>query len=175
MIENVQNEFYQLENKQATRSKPCANIRQELEGKKLCKTFSKAPERKNMQNQTIFELCTDDRKSKYSCNPKDILTSAKKIMKKSTPSKLPQLLLLNFSSTFLVEKKDLMNTLIFVKQKYLLMKAFQMNQLPSIQTPAESLALWVLLLEQESNLPCINKVIKKYCKLQTHFTFKLIL
>ena len=34
-----------------------------------------------MKNQTIFELCTDDNKSKYSSNPKDILKSAKKIMK----------------------------------------------------------------------------------------------
>ena len=34
-----------------------------------------------MQNETIFELYTDDNKSKYSSNPKDILKSAKKIMK----------------------------------------------------------------------------------------------
>ena len=50
-----------------------------------------------MQNQTIFELYTDDNKSKYSSNPKDILKSEKKIMKNSTPSELPQLLLLNLS------------------------------------------------------------------------------
>ena len=34
-----------------------------------------------MKNQTIFELCTDDNKPKYSSNPKDILKSTKKIMK----------------------------------------------------------------------------------------------
>ena len=34
-----------------------------------------------MKNQTIFELCTDDNKSKYSSNPKDILKFAKNIMK----------------------------------------------------------------------------------------------
>ena len=34
-----------------------------------------------MKSQTIFELYTDDNKSKYSSNPKDILKSAKKIMK----------------------------------------------------------------------------------------------
>ena len=35
-----------------------------------------------MENQTIFELYTDDNnKSKYSSNPKDILKSAEKIMK----------------------------------------------------------------------------------------------
>ena len=31
-----------------------------------------------MQNQTIFKLYTDNNKSKYSSNPKDILKSAKK-------------------------------------------------------------------------------------------------
>ena len=34
-----------------------------------------------MKNQTIFELYTADDKSKYSSNPKDILKSAKTIMK----------------------------------------------------------------------------------------------
>ena len=34
-----------------------------------------------MQNETIFELYTDDNKSKYSSNPMNILKSAKKIMK----------------------------------------------------------------------------------------------
>ena len=62
MIENVQNEFYQLENKKATGSKTCANISQELEGKKLSKTIFKVLERQYMQYQTIFELYTDDRK-----------------------------------------------------------------------------------------------------------------
>ena len=50
-----------------------------------------------MQNQTMFELYTDGNKSQYSSNPKDILKSEKKIMKNSTPSELPQLLLLNLS------------------------------------------------------------------------------
>ena len=39
-----------------------------------------------MQNQTMFELYTDDNKSKYSSNSKDILKSAKKIMKNCTPT-----------------------------------------------------------------------------------------
>ena len=34
-----------------------------------------------MKSQTIFELYTDDNKSKYSSNPMNILKSAKKIMK----------------------------------------------------------------------------------------------
>ena len=74
----------------------------------------------NMQNQTIFELYTDDNKSKYSSNPKDILKSAKKkrIMKNSS-SKLPQLQLLNLFRKFLTEGKNIMNTLILVRLKYL--------------------------------------------------------
>ena len=51
-------------------------------GRPKCpKTFFKVRERENMQNQTIFELCTDDNKSKYPSNPKDILKFAKNIMK----------------------------------------------------------------------------------------------
>ena len=38
----------------------------------------KVLERQNMQNQTILELYTDDNKSKYSSNPKDILKCEKK-------------------------------------------------------------------------------------------------
>ena len=72
-----------------------------------------------MKNQTIFELYTDDNKSKYSSNPKDILKSAKKIMKKSTPSELSQMLLLNLFGKFQTERKYLMNILIFVRLKYL--------------------------------------------------------
>ena len=66
-----------------------------------------------MKNQTIFELYTDDNKSKYSSNPKDILKSAKKKKQqqqqqnfkkwKSTPSELPQLLLLNLFAKSLTE------------------------------------------------------------------------
>ena len=37
-----------------------------------------------MKNQTIFELYTDDNKSKYSINPKDILKSAKRSYTKWT-------------------------------------------------------------------------------------------
>ena len=73
--------FINQKTKKATGSKPCANIRQELEDKKLSKTFFEVLERQNMQNQTIFELYTDDKISKYSSNPENILKSAKKIMK----------------------------------------------------------------------------------------------
>ena len=76
-----------------------------------------------MQNQIIFEIYTDDNKSKYSNNPKDILKFAKKKKKKRKTvhqaNKLPQLLLLNLFEKFLTERKYLMNTLIFVRLKYL--------------------------------------------------------
>ena len=64
-----------------------------------------------MQNQTIFELYTDDNKSKYSSSPNNLLKSTKKIMKNSTPKELPQLLLLNLIGKLLTEGKYLMNTL----------------------------------------------------------------
>ena len=73
-----------------------------------------------MQNQTIFQLYTDNNKLKYSSNPKDILKSEKKKnMKNSTPSELSKLLLLKFFGKFLTERKNLMNILIFVRLKYL--------------------------------------------------------
>ena len=55
MIENLQNELYQLEKKQSKGAKLRANIRQELEGEKGSKTFFRVLERQNMQIQTIFE------------------------------------------------------------------------------------------------------------------------
>ena len=76
MIVNLQNELYQLKNKQEKGAKLCANIRSKLEGEKGSKTFFRVRERQNMQMQKIFEVhTTDDTKTKYS---KDILKSAKK-------------------------------------------------------------------------------------------------
>ena len=69
---------------------------------------------------TIFELHAHDNKSKYSSNPKNIFNSAKKKnMKNVTQSNFPQLLLLYFLAKFLTERKYLMNTLVFVRWKYL--------------------------------------------------------
>ena len=45
------------------------------------KTFFEILERQNLKLQTIFELYTDDNKSKYSSNQMSILKSAKKYMK----------------------------------------------------------------------------------------------
>ena len=77
MIENLKDEICYLENKQAKGAKLRVNIRYELEGKKWSKTFFNVIGRQNKQNQTIFELYTDDNKTKYSRNPKDILKSEK--------------------------------------------------------------------------------------------------
>ena len=49
MLELLQSELYQLENKQAKGFKLGANDRQELEGEKGSKTFIRVLERQNMQ------------------------------------------------------------------------------------------------------------------------------
>ena len=64
-----------------------------------------------MQNQTIFELYTDDNKSKYSILRTYL--NLRKNYENSTSNNFPKLILLNFSSEFLTERKYLMNTLIF--------------------------------------------------------------
>ena len=50
MTENLQDELYQLENKQAKGAKLRANIRQDLEGERRSKTLFKVLEIQNMQN-----------------------------------------------------------------------------------------------------------------------------
>ena len=79
MINNLQGELYSLECKQARGAIIRANVRLDLEGEKCSKSSFRILERQNMQNQTISELYTDDKKSKFSSNPEDILKSAKKI------------------------------------------------------------------------------------------------
>ena len=127
------------------------------------------------------------------------LNLEKKNMKSPTPSKLPQLLLLNFLTKLPTEKIYIMNTLIFVRRSYLQMKSlnpkiiqqiiniqvmvasqqnflntFKMNQLLSFQrfmTPGESQAPWVLLVEQESYLSYMKKVIQKILQTIDPFYF----
>ena len=55
-IKNLQDELYQLENKQAKGAKLRRTIRWKLEGEKCSKTFFKVLERKNMRNQTRSEF-----------------------------------------------------------------------------------------------------------------------
>ena len=56
ITENIQDEFYQSENKQSKRAKFCAKIRWKLECQKYLKIFFNVLERRNLPNQTIFEL-----------------------------------------------------------------------------------------------------------------------
>ena len=87
-----------------------------MEGEKCSKTFFKVLERQILQNQTISELHTDDNKSKYSGNSKDIFKSTKFFLKTFTARRqLPKLLLLTFLAKLLAESKNLMNTLTFVR------------------------------------------------------------
>ena len=89
MIENLQNKLYQLENKQKMLNFVLI----------LCRSWSAKKVPKLSSEYLKHRICKFkqhlifDKKPKYS---KNIIKSAKKIMKNSTPSKLPQLLLLNF-------------------------------------------------------------------------------
>ena len=71
-----------------------ANIILELEGKKRSKTYFNVLKRQ-CENQTLSELYTDNKKTKYSSNPSDILKSAKnfheKLYTKRKPPKPPLL------------------------------------------------------------------------------------
>ena len=73
-----------------------------------------------MQNQTMSELYTDDKKTKYSSNPNDILKSAKNFYEKLyTKRQPPNLGLLTFYSSFLTEIKSKMNNFTSVILKFL--------------------------------------------------------
>ena len=68
--------------------------------------------KQDMQNGTIAELYTDDKKSKYSSNSDDILKSAKSFDQRS---KLP---LLNFLVNFLTQRKSQINNFPTARQTY---------------------------------------------------------
>ena len=87
MINNLQDELYSLECKQARGAIIRANVRWDLEGEKCSKSFFRILERQNMQNQTISELYTDDKKSKFLATLKTYLNLQKKIMEISIPEK----------------------------------------------------------------------------------------
>ena len=110
MIENLQDEHYQLENKQADGAKPRVNIRswRAKNSPKLSSKYLKDRIWKIKQYLNYIMMIINQ----------NILKSAKQLWN-STPSELPQLLLPNLSAKFLTERKYLMNTLIFVSLKYL--------------------------------------------------------
>ena len=114
MIENLQDELYQLENKQAKGAKLRANIRDwrtknvpKLSSKYLKDRICKIKQYLNyilmIINQNILAIL------------KTFLNPQKKIMKISTPSELSQLLLL----ILFTKRKYLINILIFARLKYL--------------------------------------------------------
>ena len=108
MIEKLQNELCQLENKEAKSAKLCANIKSwsaknvpTLSSKYLKDRIKKIKQYLNyilmIINQNILAILWT------------FLNLQKKIGK-STPSEHPQMLLLNFFAKFLTERKYLMNT-----------------------------------------------------------------
>ena len=117
MIENLQDELYQLQNKQAKGAKRRANIRSwtaknapKFSSKYLKDRICKIKQYLNyilvIINQNILAILRK-------------FLNLKKKKKKKNSSELPQLLLLNLFGKFLTERKYLMNTLFFVRQKYL--------------------------------------------------------
>ena len=132
-IENLKNKLYQLENKQAKGGKLCTNIRWDLEGRKCSKTFFKVLERQNMQNQTLSELYTDDNKSKYSTNLKDIFKSEKKSYEKLYTKETTSIATtIEFPSNILIRKKisnEKVNLFVAKISLYEIMKSitFQTN------------------------------------------------
>ena len=87
------------------------------------KPFSKYLKDKNLQNQTVFELYTDDNKPKYSSNTKDFSNLKKDyetLYAKETTSKAPTT---EFLRKIPNRRNYLMNNLIFVRRKYLQMRS----------------------------------------------------
>ena len=117
MIENLQDELYQLESKQAKDAKLRANIRswRAKNAPKLSSKYLKDRIWKIKQYLNYILMIINQ-------NILAILWTFLNLQKKlwnSTPSELPQLLLLNLFAKFLTERKYLINTLIFVRLKYL--------------------------------------------------------
>ena len=101
VIENLQDELYQLENKQTKRFLA------------MLQNFFKVLERQNMQNIWEYLCCIYWwYKLKYSCSTKEILKSVKKNLKNSTSRRqLAKLQLPNFLANILTGRIYLMETL----------------------------------------------------------------
>ena len=81
MTKNLPDELYQLKSEHAKGAKLRANVILGLEDKTFSKTCFNILERQ-YENQTISELYTDDKKTKYSSTPNDILKLAKNLCEK---------------------------------------------------------------------------------------------
>ena len=129
-----------------------------------------------MQNQTIFELCTDDRKSKYSCNPKDILTSAKKIMKKIYSKQTSAAATTEFLNNVSSRKKRSNEHFNLCEAKIPFDESFSNELAPVYLDSCRKLGtMGVTSRTGIIILSCINKVIKKILKTVDPFHYKLIL
>ena len=109
MIENLQNELYQLENKQA-------------------ETFLTMPQNfvqsawktEYAESNNIWVTSTDAINQNISAVLRIFSNLRRKIMKISTPNRqLQKLKLLNYWAKFLMERKYLMRTLTFSRPKHL--------------------------------------------------------
>ena len=134
-----------------------------------------------MKNQTIFELYTDDNKSKYSSNPMNILKSAKKIMKLYTKwtstaattefvCKIPNRKKISNEHFNLCEAEISLGEIIksinsetnnnppgndglTTEIYWHFSNELAIMSFQVFMTPGESLAPWVLLIKNESYLP----------------------
>ena len=156
--------------------------------KKECwKTFSKVLLRQNLEIQTKSELYTDDNKSKYSSNPKDVFKSATKFFEtlytQETTSKAATTKFLSKNPNrkkISNEQLNVCETKIYFDEikKSINFRANNLNDaltrefykyFPKDLAPVlldlynwlESLTPWMLLVEQESYLSYIKKVIKE--------------
>ena len=120
MIENFQDELYRLESKQAKVLNFMLTSGGNWRKKEAPRLFPKHLKDRicNIKQYLNYIAMTINKKT-FS-NPKDIIKSAKNVTKKFKPRRqLPKLLLLNFLSKFLTERKYIINDLSFARQKYL--------------------------------------------------------
>ena len=120
MTENLQDELYPLENKQAKKVLNFVlTLKWKLEGKKMLKNLFQSTWKTESKSHNFWIIC-DDNKLNYSSNPKNIFQFGKKIKNKNLYIKDTtfKVLLLNFLAKFLKERKYLMNNLTYTRQTY---------------------------------------------------------
>ena len=119
MIENFPDELYQLGSEHANRAKIHAYFILRLEGKNAPEFISMYWEH-NMQNQTISELHTDDKETRYFSNPNDVPKSSENFYEKLyTKTQSSKLLLLDILAKLITEPKSEMNKFTFVRLIFL--------------------------------------------------------
>ena len=124
MIEKFQDQFYQLENKQAKGAKRCANITWELDGEKcLKKIFWKYLKDRICRIKEDLNYMPMIKNQNILATWRTFSNQKTYFMKDFTPTpQLPKLLLLHFLAKCLTLRKSLMKNLIFARKKYLQMR-----------------------------------------------------